>query len=101
MLKSKRKEFMKSVKYAKHYHYSLYERIEARESDYLYITSSQIPDSGKGLYTAIPIWKNEIISQFKGEILSHAEASVRAKKRIDKYFINMLNGHTMDSMNSK
>lgn len=73
--------------------------IDAKEADYLYIQESQIPNAGKGLYTAIPILKNEIISLFKGEILSDEEAAVRAKEGLDGYFINMLDGSIMDSMN--
>ena len=54
--------------------------IEAEESDYLYIRSSQIQNAGRGLYTAINIYKNEIISLFKGKIISNLEAEKRAKE---------------------
>ncbi len=77
------------------------DRIDAKEVDYLYTENSQIPNAGKGLFTAIPIFKNEIISVFKGEILSDDEASDRAKKGLDNYFINMLDGSIMDSMHVK
>ena len=36
--------------------------IEAPASDYLYIETSQIKNAGKGLFTAIDIYKDEIIS---------------------------------------
>jgi len=72
--------------------------IEAEESDYLYIESSQIKNAGKGLYTAIDIYKNEIISVFKGEIITNKEAEKRAQQNNDKYFINLLDGSIMDSM---
>lgn len=75
--------------------------IEALESDYLYVALSQLPNSGNGLFTAIPIYKDEVISLFKGEILTENQASLRAKKGNDKYFINMLNGSIMDSMKVK
>lgn len=39
-------------------------KIQAEESDYLYIQTSQLPNSGKGLFTAIDIYKDEIISIF-------------------------------------
>lgn len=78
-----------------------FDRIDARESDYLYIAGSQIPDAGDGLYTAIPIWEHEIISVFKGEILSQDEADQRAKARRNQYFINMPDGTIMDSMHVK
>ena len=73
------------------------DKIDAKEADYLYTQSSQIPNAGKGLFTCVPICKNEIISIFKGVILSDEEAEARAKKGIDRYFINMLDGTIMDS----
>jgi SET domain-containing protein len=75
--------------------------IEALESDYLYVALSQIPNSGNGLFTAIPIYKDEVISLFKGEILTEKQAKLRAQKGNDKYFINMINGSIMDSMKVK
>lgn len=75
--------------------------IEALESDYLYIAASQIPNSGKGLFTAINIYKDEIVSVFKGEILTNTQVKLRADKGNDKYFINMINGTIMDSMHIK
>jgi uncharacterized protein len=76
-------------------------KIEAKEQDYLYIKASQIPASGSGLYTAIPIYKDEVISLFKGKILSEEEALQGATTRNDKYFINMPDGTIMDSLNVK
>ena len=75
--------------------------IDAPESDYLYVSLSQLPASGNGLLTAINIYKDEIISLFKGEILTNSQAVLRAKKGKDKYFINMLDGSIMDSMKTK
>lgn len=72
--------------------------IDAKESDYLFLKSSGIKNSGKGLFTSIPIFKNEVISLFKGEILSNKEAALRARNKKDGYFINMLDGTIMDSM---
>lgn len=74
--------------------------IEAPESDYLYIEPSQIKNAGKGLFTAINIYKNEIISVFKGEIITNKEAEKRAQLNNDKYFINLLDGSIMDSMHT-
>lgn len=76
-------------------------KIEAKEIDYLYIQKSQISGSGNGLFTAIPIYKDEVISLFKGETLSTAEAKIRSKKGEDAYFINLLDGTIMDSMHVK
>ena len=74
-------------------------KIEAPESDYLYIQDSQITNAGKGLFTAIDIYPNEIISLFKGEILTDKDAQKRVSEGKDRYFINMLDGSILDSMN--
>ena len=74
--------------------------IEAQESDYLYIQPSQIELAGNGLYTVIDIYKNEIITLFKGEIITNNEAEKRAQQNKDRYFINLLDGSIMDSMNT-
>ncbi|MCD6069345.1 MAG: hypothetical protein K0S33_4171 [Bacteroidetes bacterium] len=77
--------------------YETPETIDAKEADYLYFKASAIRDAGLGLFTAIPINKNEVISLFKGEILSAREAASRAKNNMDGYFINMPDGTIMDS----
>lgn len=74
--------------------------IAAPESDYLYCQISQLKNAGKGLFTAIKIYKEEVIAKFEGEILSPAEAKLREHKGDDKYFIMMIDGSTMDSMNT-
>ena len=74
-------------------------KIEASEADYLYIETSQLPNAGKGLFSAIKIYRDEIISIFKGEILTEIEAKNRVNRNLDKYFINMIDGTIMDSMN--
>ena len=81
-------------------HYIETNSIEALESDYLYIKSSQIKNAGKGLFTAIDIYKDEIISLFKGEIIANKEAKKRAQLNDDKYFINLLDGSILDSMHT-
>lgn len=73
--------------------------IDAQESEFLYIDESQIPNSGKGLFTAIPIYKQEIISVFEGEKIGDFEADKRANNGNDAYFINMIDGSIMDSQN--
>ena len=75
-------------------------KIQAEESDYLYIQTSQLPSSGNGLFTAIEIFKDEIISIFKGEILSDIEAELRAKNNTNQYFMNLLNGRILDCRNT-
>ena len=74
--------------------------IEAVESDYLYTQPSQIQNAGKGLFTAIDIYKDEIICLFEGEVLTNREAEQRARQGKDKYFINLLDGSIMDSMHT-
>ena len=84
--------------YANKFSTTISYKIDAKEKDYLYIQDSQIIGSGKGLYTAIPIYKDEVISLFKGDILSGVEAKKRSKKGEDAYFINLLDGRILDSM---
>lgn len=95
------KQLMKNIKRSGQITGASFDRIDARESDYLYIAGSQIPGAGDGLFTAIPIWKYEIISVFKGEMLSQDEADKRAKAGNNKYFMNMPDGTIMDSMHVK
>ncbi|MBK8845636.1 MAG: SET domain-containing protein-lysine N-methyltransferase [Bacteroidetes bacterium] len=52
------------------------------------------------MFTVINIYKDEVISKFEGELLSLAEAKLREDSGNDKYFIMMLEGSTMDSMNT-
>jgi len=73
--------------------------IEALEADYLYKKLSQLANSGYGLFTAIAIYKDESIAVFKGELLTDIQAEKRASEGNDNYFINLLNGSIMDSMN--
>ena len=71
--------------------------IDAKEEDYLYIQKSQIENSGDGLFSAIEIYKEEIISIFKGKIITNTEAESIVKLNEDKYFINLLDGTILDS----
>ena len=89
---------MKVTARFKEYSNSTTYKIEANEQDYLYIQESQIPDSGNGLFTAIPLYKDEVISIFKGEILCEKEAQNRAISGEDSYFINLPDGTILDSM---
>lgn len=71
--------------------------ILALEEDYLYVASSSIKDAGTGLFTAIKIYKDEIISIYTGELLSSKESIKRAEKQENQYFITLLNGKILDS----
>ena len=75
-------------------------KIQAQESDYLYIQISQLHNSGNGLFTVITIYKDEIVAIFKGEVLSHSEAEIRIQKGADAYFMNLLDGTILDCMNT-
>ena len=74
--------------------------IDASEEDYLYTDTSQIPNAGLGLFTAIKIFKSEVIAVFDGEIISEEEQQKRRDKKEDGYFINLVNGKVMDSMHT-
>ncbi len=76
------------------------EWIAAEEATYLYIQPSQIPLAGKGLFTAIDIFKGEIIALFDGEVINEDEANLRFENKKGAYFIGMLDGNIMDSMQS-
>lgn len=75
--------------------------INAPEEDYLYTQKSLIPNSGLGLFTAINIYKDEIIALFKGEILTPKQAIEREVKGMDHYFMNLHNGSILDSMHTE
>jgi uncharacterized protein len=73
------------------------EVIKALEVDYLYVGPSQISNAGQGLYTTIEIHKGEVISIFKGEILSPQEAKDKERRLEHQYFICLLDGSIMGS----
>ena len=75
-------------------------KIQAEEDDYLYVKTSHILNSGNGLFTAIEIYKDEIISVFKGEVLSDVETEIRAKNHANQYFMILLNGSILDCRNT-
>jgi uncharacterized protein len=68
------------------------------EGDYLYTNPSQLPNAGMGLYTAIPIYKDEVVALYKGKILTMPRARLLAKQGLDKFFIQLPNNTIMDSM---
>jgi uncharacterized protein len=75
--------------------------IEAPESDYLYIQNSTIEGAGLGLFTAIDIHCDEVITFFKGKILTQKQITVRINKNVDQYFINLRDGSVMDSKETR
>jgi SET domain-containing protein len=76
------------------------ESILAPEADYLFIQKSGIEYSGLGLFTAINIYKNEIIALYKGEIIDTKEAEERVLNKQNAYFMNLPNGKILDSKQS-
>lgn len=78
-----------------------YYKIDAKEKDYLFISESQISEAGKGLFTAIPLYKDDIISIFKGEILTTEEAKSRTLQGRNQYFMNLPDGKILDAAKTK
>ncbi|MEZ4740734.1 MAG: SET domain-containing protein, partial [Flavobacteriales bacterium] len=54
-----------------------------------------------GLFTAIAIYKDEMIAVFGGERLSALEAKLRAEAGNDRYFMNLPDGGILDAMHVK
>lgn len=71
------------------------------ESDYLYIKESQLPDSGRGLFTAVALFKDEEITVFKGDVITEKQIRERVLAEHDKYFIALLNGRILDCMHTE
>ncbi|MCB0759096.1 MAG: SET domain-containing protein [Flavobacteriales bacterium] len=72
--------------------------IPLQEEEYLYTAPSGLPDAGLGLFTAIPLYKDEVIAIFHGERLAAKEASDRAAHGLDRYFMELPDGTTLDAM---
>ena len=53
--------------------------IHAPETDYLYIDNSRIAGAGRGLFTAITIYKDEIIAVYTGETITEKEGYMVSK----------------------
>jgi SET domain-containing protein len=71
--------------------------MKTNESDYLYLQASNIPNAGTGLFTAIKIYKDEIVSTYQGEIITNKEAKIRAEAGDDQYFIDISPARILDS----
>ena len=74
--------------------------IDSNEQDYLYVQTSNIPNAGKGLFTAINIFKHEVVAIFDGKILTEPQIKLRVANKQNGYFINLLNGKILDSMHT-
>ena len=75
--------------------------IPLKEEDYLYTALSGLPHAGRGLFTAISLYKDEVIAIFHGERLSAKEATDRAAQGMDRYFMELPDGTTLDAMGVK
>jgi SET domain-containing protein len=75
--------------------------IEIPESEYLYSGISQIENAGNGLFTAIKIYKGEIIAIFKGKVLNETQIEKRIDMKQDQYFMNLPNGTILDAGKTK
>jgi SET domain-containing protein len=75
--------------------------IELPESDYLYTEISQIENAGNGLYTAIKIFKGEIIAIYKGQVLNEQQIEKRIALKQDQYFMNLPDGSILDTRKIK
>jgi SET domain-containing protein len=73
-----------------------FDSIEIPEEEYLYIQLSQIKNAGSGLFTRIKIEEGEVISKFKGEIISSEEAKKRSENSDNDYFMMLPSGNTLD-----
>ncbi|MEO7082289.1 MAG: SET domain-containing protein [Flavobacteriales bacterium] len=72
--------------------------IPLQEEDYLYTAISGLPGAGQGLFTAVTLYKDEVIAIYHGERLSAKEAAERAAKGLDRYFMELPDGTTLDAM---
>ena len=70
--------------------------MKTNESDFLYLQVSNIPNAGTGLFTAIKIYKDEVVSIYKGEIITNKEAHSRAASGDDQYFIDISPARILD-----
>ena len=68
------------------------------EADYLYTALSGLPGAGQGLFTALLLYKDEVIAIFRGEKLSVKQARERAVQGLDRYFMELPDGTTLDAM---
>jgi len=88
---------MKNSPRFKEYSAATTTEIAAPESDYLYVQKSRLPGAGNGLFSAIPIYRHEVISIFRGRILSPEAAAAAVANGEDGYFINLPDDTILDS----
>lgn len=69
-----------------------FHQIDAANLDYLYVKISQLPNAGKGLYTAIAIYKEERIAIFNGIKRNVIAAQEYIATGLDQYFMVLSEG---------
>lgn len=68
------------------------------EEDHLYTAPSGLPCARQGLFTSLSLYKDEVIPIFHGEGLSAKEAAERAAQGLDRCFMELPDGTTLDAM---
>lgn len=63
----------------------------------LIVKKSQLPNSGKGLYTTKPIKKGEHVLEYLGEIINWKEYEKRVKENKDGYLFFINNKRCIDA----
>ncbi|MBI2721881.1 MAG: SET domain-containing protein [Bacteroidetes bacterium] len=63
----------------------------------LIVKKSQLPNSGKGLYTTKPIKKGEHVLEYLGEIINWKEYEKRVKENKDGYLFFISNKRCIDA----
>jgi hypothetical protein len=77
-----------------------FDHIDIPEECYLFIRKSSIAGAGDGLFTCIDIFKNEIVSVFKGVIINLKEAEKIKKSGNHQYFMDLPSGRVFDTSNT-
>ncbi len=66
----------------------------------LIVKTSQLPNSGKGLFTTKPIKKGEKVIEYKGEIIEWKEYKKRVELNKDGYLFFINNKNCIDAYNT-
>lgn len=66
----------------------------------LIVKTSQLPNSGKGLFTTTPIKKGSKIIEYKGEIIDWKEYERRVERDEDGYLFFINNKRCIDAFNT-
>jgi SET domain-containing protein len=67
----------------------------------LYVKKSNLPGSGKGLFTKTPIKKGEVVVEYLGEIIPWSECLKREEAGKGGYFMYVSSKHCIDARPTK